>query len=116
MLLALAVLRYYLIQEDSCPFPFPHAVPHLIRLLALMAGTSWLKFVGLVGVLVNAFGHGEELRHPLGPVGRRRSLVDPVVVVFAGLMRFPQIVHLSCLLNVGIGIGESWSTVVMLFD
>ena len=81
-----------------------------------MAETSWLKFVGLVGVLVTAFGHGEGLRHPVGPAGRRRSLVGPVEVAFAGLMWFPRIVHLGCLVSVGTGIDGSWLTGVMRFD
>ena len=67
-------------------------------------------------VLVNVFVPGERLSHPVGPVGRRRSLVGLVEVAFAGLMWFPRIVHLGCLLSVGTGIDGSWSTVVMLFD
>ena len=70
----------------------------------------------MVGVLVTAFGHGEELRHPLGPVGRRRSLVGPRGVAFAGLVWFPRIAHLGCLLSDGTVMYGSWLTVVMLFD
>ena len=67
-------------------------------------------------VLVDVFVPGEGLSHPVGSVGRGRSLVGPVEEAFVGLMRFLRNVHPGCPLSVGTGIDGSWSIVVMRFD